>query len=497
MGSVELLRMENISMEFPGVLALSDVHFDLRRGEVHVLLGENGAGKSTLMKILCGVHKRKGGEIYYKGEKFEPIDVHHTQEAGISIIYQELNLVSHLSVAENIFIGAQPKGPLGIDWNKMYRNAQAVLDELHVDINPRTLIKNLGVAQQQMVEVAKALTSNVDILIMDEPTSSLTDKEIKELFRTINDLKAKGVGIIYISHRLEEIQEIGDRATVFRDGQFVETLDFKEKEVDLNEIIKLMVGRDLTEKFPKETVPIGDELFRAENITSKLLKDCSFSVKSGEILGIAGLMGAGRTELMRAITGADKRTGGEVYMRGEKLTIKSFRDAVKYKIGFLTEDRKTQGLVLIFSVASNITLAGLDKICRYGALSLKAEKEIAQKMIGDIRIKTPSLRQRVVNLSGGNQQKVVLAKWLFTECDLLIFDEPTRGIDVGAKVEIYKLMVELVKKGAAIIMVSSELPEILGMSDRVIVMHEGKISGEYKREDATQEKILHAATGGQ
>ena len=497
MNSTELLRMEGISMEFPGVLALSDVHFDLRRGEVHVLLGENGAGKSTLMKILCGVHKRKSGEIYYKGEAFEPIDVHHTQKAGISIIYQELNLVSHLSVAENIFIGAQPKGPLGIDWGRMYRDAQAILDELHVDINPRALIKHLGVAQQQMVEVAKALTSNLDILIMDEPTSSLTDKEIKELFRTINNLKAKGVGIIYISHRLEEIQEIGDRATVFRDGQFVETLDFNEKAVDLDEIIKLMVGRDLTEKFPKESVPIGEELLRAENITSKLLKGCSFSVKSGEILGIAGLMGAGRTELMRAITGADKRTGGEVYMRGEKITIKSFRDAVRHKIGFLTEDRKTQGLVLIFSVASNITLAGLDKICRGGALSLKAEREIAQKMIGDIRIKTPSLSQRVVNLSGGNQQKVVLAKWLFTECDVLIFDEPTRGIDVGAKVEIYKLMVELVKKGAAIIMVSSELPEILGMSDRVLVMHEGKISGEYTREEATQEKILHSATGGQ
>jgi len=379
----------------------------------------------------------------------------------------------------------------------MYRDAKRVLDELHVDINPRTLIKNLGVAQQQMVEVAKALTTNVDILVMDEPTSALTEKEIKELFRTINELKAKGVGIIYISHRLEEIHQIGDRATILRDGRYVDTLCYKQKDVDLDEIIKLMVGRDLTEKFPKEHVPIGEELLRVEDITTDMLKGCSLSVRSGEILGVAGLMGAGRTELMRAITGADKRTGGNIYLRGKKIPVKSFGDAVKHKMGFLTEDRKMQGLVLIFSVASNITLAGLGKICKNGVLSLKMEKEVAGKMVDSVQIKTPSLRQRAINLSGGNQQKVVLSKWLFTECDILIFDEPTRGIDVGAKVEIYKLMIELAKKGSAIIMVSSELPEILGMADRIIVMYDGRISGEYTREEATQEKILHSATGGQ
>jgi ribose transport system ATP-binding protein len=493
-----LVKMNNISMEFPGVKALDDVDFDLKKGEVHVLLGENGAGKSTLMKILCGVYKKKSGYIELKGKKVDIKDVHQAQGLGISIIYQELNLIPYLTVAENIFIGRQPMHNGMVHWNKMYEDAAVILKKLNVDIDPRTKVLNLGIAQQQMVEVAKATSVNADVLIMDEPTSALTEKEIKELFRTMHALKKSGVGIIYISHRLDELKQVGDRATVLRDGKYIDTIEFENGNVDLDQIIKLMVGRDLVSKFPPKDTVIGEEIFRVENISTKgFLKNCSFNVKSGEILGVAGLMGAGRTELMRAVTGADKKESGDVYIRGEKVIIKNFGDAVDNRIAYLSEDRKGQGLVLIFDVKQNITLANLDNIKKNGLLNLKKEKEDALELVEALNIKTPSIGQKVKNLSGGNQQKVVVAKWLYTECDILIFDEPTRGIDVGAKVEIYKLMLELAKEGKAIIMISSELPEVLGMSDRIVVMHEGEISGELSIEEADQVKILYLATGGE
>ncbi|MGI6170030.1 MAG: sugar ABC transporter ATP-binding protein [Christensenellales bacterium] len=493
-----LLNMLNVTMEFPGVLALDNVCFNLRRGEVHVLLGENGAGKSTLMKILSGAYKKTRGTIIYKGETIDIHDVHHAQELGIGIIYQELNLLHNLSVAENIYVGRQPKTKSGkIDWKRMYNDAANLLDELGVDLDPRAPVRDLGVGQQQMVEVAKAVSKNVDVLIMDEPTSSLTEKEIEQLFKLIKDLKAKGVGIIYISHRLEELERIGDRATVLRDGQYIETVVFDGKP-DLDYLIKLMVGRDLAEKYPKQKVPIGDVVFEAKDVCSKKynLKPCSFHVRSGEILGVAGLMGAGRTELMRVVTGADHMDSGKINLHGKEVRFRNFGDAVRNRLGFLTEDRKGQGLVLSFDVKTNITLAAREKVVKRGIIDLKLERSVGSQMVDALRIKTPNLRQRVNFLSGGNQQKVVLAKWLYMDCDVLIFDEPTRGIDVGAKVEIYNLMTELAKRGAAIIMVSSELPEVLGMSDRIIVMHEGKITGEMMREEADQEKILYCATGG-
>ncbi len=497
MANQSLVKMKNISMDFPGVKALDNVDFELRAGEVHVLLGENGAGKSTLMKILCGVHKKQTGTIEFKDQEVEIKDVHHAQNLGISIIYQELNLIPHLTVAENIFIGRQPMHKGMVNWSKMYEDAAKILEALNVDINPRAKIVDLGIAQQQMVEVAKATSVNADVLIMDEPTSALTEKEIKELFRTVHTLKKKGVGIIYISHRLEEIKEVGDRATVLRDGKFIKTIEFKDGVVDLDNIIKLMVGRDLLHKFPKKDTTIGEEIFRVENISTKgFLKGCSFNVKSGEILGVSGLMGAGRTELMRAITGADKRESGDVFIRGEKVEIKNFGDAVKHRIAYLSEDRKGQGLVLVFDVKQNITLANLDNLKKGGRLNLQKEKTDARELVEALSIKTPSIKQKVKFLSGGNQQKVVVAKWLYTQCDVLMFDEPTRGIDVGAKLEIYKLMLDLARNGKAIIMISSELPEILGMSDRIVVMHEGKVAGELSIGEADQVKILYLATGG-
>jgi ribose transport system ATP-binding protein len=425
----------------------------------------------------------------------EAENVYQAQAAGISTIYQELNLIPYLSVAENIFLGDIPRKGIGLDWKGVYRRAQKILEDLHLDLNPRTPVKKLGVAQQQMIEVAKAVSRKVEVLIMDEPTSSLTDKEIEELFNIIARLKAKGVGIVYISHRMEELLQIGDRVTILRDGKYIETLNITP-DMNIDGLIRSMIGRDLTEQYPKEKLNIGNELLRVEHINTNKLKDCSFHVRGGEILGFAGIMGAGRTELMRALTGADPRRSGDIYLRGAKIRINSFRDAVRNKIGLLTEDRKGQGLVLKFDVRKNITLAGLSKICAGGVLSLKRENFAAQKMVDALRVKTPYLSQRAVNLSGGNQQKVVLAKWLFAGCDVIIFDEPTRGIDVGAKVEIYKLMIQEARRGAAVIMVSSELPEIIGMSDRVIVMQNGRISGELSGEEITQDTIIKLATGG-
>lgn len=490
-----VVSMKNISIEFPGVKALDNVSFELRKGEVHVLLGENGAGKSTLMKILAGVYKRTSGEILYKGQPVEYASPKQAMDAGIATVYQELNLIPYLTVAENIFIGRQPMKKGFVDWKSMISHTRGILDTLESDISPMCIVSTLSVAEQQMVEIAKAISKSSDVIIMDEPTSALTEREIDELFAAIRRLTKSGVSIIYISHRLEEIKKIGDRATVLRDGKLISTTELKD--VALSELISQMVGRDLDEQFPKEKFKVGEELLRAEHISTKeKLRDCSFTLKGGEILGFAGLVGSGRTELMRAVTAADKRTAGEIYLRGKKVNIGKFKDAVKNGIGLLTEDRKNQGLVLMMSVRSNITLVSLERVMDGIFINYRKEEQVSQEYIEKLNIKTPGSSQTVVNLSGGNQQKVVLAKWLFSQCRIIIFDEPTRGIDVGAKVEIYKLMNELVRQGIGVIMISSELPEILGMSDRIIVMHEGRISGELSGAEATQEKILHLATGG-
>ena len=490
------VSMHDISMVFPGVKALEHVHFELRKGEVHVLLGENGAGKSTLMKILAGAYQMTEGRVELFGQAVAFHSPREAIDAGVAIIYQELNLIPYLSVAENIFLGRQPTASGLIRWKQIYEETERLLSELGVDIAPKAPVRELSIAQQQMVEIAKAISLNSGIIIMDEPTSALTEKEIDELFSAIRRLTAKGVGIVYISHRLEELGQIGDRATVLRDGKYIATVNIAD--VTLDDLIGMMVGRELQEKFPKQAVPIGEEALRAEHISTKgKLHDCSFAVRRGEILGVAGLMGAGRTELMMAVTGADPRTAGEVYIWGKRASIRSFRDAVSQGIGLLSEDRKGQGLILGMDVQTNISLVSLDKIKRGPLLSYRKEGQAAQRYVDSLDIKTNSLKKQVKFLSGGNQQKVVLAKWLFSDCDIIIFDEPTRGIDVGAKTEIYRLMIDLARRGAAIIMVSSELPEVLGMSDRIIVMCEGRITGELSREEATQEKILYFATAGE
>ncbi len=489
-----LVSMEDITKEFPGVKALDKVNFNLKKGEVHVLLGENGAGKSTLMKILCGAYPKDSGKIYIDNDEVNFTNVKDAKDAGVSIIYQELNLISNLTIAENIFIGEEPIKNGIIDWKSMYQESQKYLDNLKLNISSKSKIKDLGIAEQQMIEVARSLSKNSKLIIMDEPTSALTDTEIQELFRTIRDLKAQGVGIIYISHRLEELTEIGDRVTVLRDGKYIQTKEIKD--VTKDDLIHMMVGRNLKNQYPKVQVDIGDELLRVEGISTKdKLNNCSFSLKKGEILALSGLMGAGRTELARALIGADPIISGEVYINGEKISIKSPEDAVKNRIGYLPEDRKAHGLVLGLSVDKNITLGGLKQIKQNGILNLKREKEISAELVESLQVKTPNLSQKVKFLSGGNQQKVVTAKWLFTETDILIFDEPTRGIDVGAKVEIYKIMCELVKQGKAIILISSELPEVLGMGDRVLVMGDGEIKAQLCREHATQDKILEFAIG--
>lgn len=489
-----IVELKGVTKEFPGVLALSNVDFDLFSGEVHVLLGENGAGKSTLIKILSGVHPKNGGKIFLKGVETEingPLDA---IKNGISTIYQEFNLVPALSVAENIYLGREKiKGKL-IDWNTMYQEADKLLESLNISMSSKIKVKELGVAEKQMVEIAKALSVNAEILILDEPTAVLTDKEIDKLFSIIKTLKEQGVGIIYISHRLEEIPIIGDRVTVLRDGCLVGTLGIDEGDMDT--WIKMMVGRDLKDKFPTRQVDIGEEVLRVEGLTRDgVLEDISFNLRRGEILGLSGLVGAGRTELARAIIGADDITAGKIFLSGKEIEIKTPADAVNYKISYLPEERKTHGLVMALSVKHNMTMAALPMLSRFNIIKKNEEDEMANTYVDKLSIKTPSLDRKVLYLSGGNQQKVVIAKWLCAGSDIFIFDEPTRGIDVGAKFEVYQLMNELVKQGAAVIMISSELPEILGMSDRVIVMRKGRKTGEFNKEDATQEKILSKAWG--
>ena len=493
-----ILEMQDITVEFPGVLALDKARFEARRGEVHVLLGENGAGKSTIMKVLAGVNTNYSGTVKLKGEEIVCTGIDEQRMRGVSIIFQEMNLLKNLTVAENIFMGRQPKTRSGnIDWKGMNQKAKELLDSIHADISEKTLISRLSVGQMQLVEIAKALSFESDIIIMDEPTSALTEKEVDSLFSIIHRLREQDKAIVYISHRMEEIMKIGDRVTIFRDGQYITTLNIKETSIDA--MVTQMVGREMTDYYPKVAVSPKAVLLEAKNIVQgKTLKNVSFYARAGEITGFYGLMGAGRTELMRAIFGADPFDSGEVLVRNEKKTIRSCRDGKQNGIALLTEDRKHQGLILEFDLNTNISLANLDTAMGKLGIDMGKELENNQKLADAIRVKTPSLKQKAKNLSGGNQQKVVICKWLNTDSDIIIFDEPTRGIDVGAKVEIYRIMNDLKAAGKAVIVVSSELTECMGISDRIYVMHEGFITGILEPGDMpglTEDTVIKYATG--
>lgn len=490
-----VLSMKGITKSFPGVRALKSVDFDLRQGEVHALVGENGAGKSTLMKILSGLYRADEGEIWLKGKKVTVGGIRAMLDAGVSVIYQELNLIRQLSVAENIFIGREPLHPGGfIDWKKMNSDVRNLMKPFNIDIDPRTKIYMLSPAYQQVVEIAKALSLQSDILVMDEPTAPLTGNEVNKLFDIIHNLKQRGVSIIYISHRLEEIPQVADRVTVLRDGEKILTKPLAE--FSTSEIIKHMVGRTLTEQYPKISIPAGEEVLRVEGLTKKgYCSNVSFNVRKGEIVGFTGLVGAGRTEIMQTIYGRMRKDSGKIFIDGKEVRIRNTRDAVRKGIGLIPEERKRQGLILDLSVFDNAALTILDKESVFGFLKKKGLKDLVGKMIDVMGIKTPSAKQLVRYLSGGNQQKIILAKWFLRNCKVYIFDEPTRGIDVGAKVEIYKLMQSLAKDGAAVIMVSSELPEVLNMSDRVEVVFGGQIVKEFRREELDSETVMGYALG--
>jgi ribose transport system ATP-binding protein len=497
MPSAQLLSLTGVSKEFPGVKALNNVHFDLNEGEVHAIVGENGAGKSTLMKILSGIYKKDAGDITYKGKSVSIPNPLEAQKLGISIIHQELNLMPHLTVAENIFIGREDRRPGGIFLDNVKLNDAAVklLAELELKLDPRAIVGELTIAKQQMVEIAKAVSYRGSVIIMDEPTSSLTPAETDALFKIIRTLKAAGKGVIYISHRLEELDVITDRITVLRDGEYVKTL--QTSETDIPEVISLMVGRKVEQDQRPTNRNIGSEvILRVEDLSDhRLLRDISFELRKGEILGFAGLMGAGRTELARAIIGADPKTSGKIILRGQEVKIKQPSDAVDAGIGYLSEDRKRFGLLLIQNVTFNIVLSSISRFSnKFGFLKMKSAAGIARDAIAQLRVRTPSERQYVKNLSGGNQQKVVIAKWLTRNCDVLIFDEPTRGIDVGAKDEIYQLLTKLSNEGKSIIMISSELPEVLRLSDRIAVMCNGRLTGIIDNKDANQKVIMELAT---
>ena len=494
MGEV-ILTMKDIDKSFPGVHALDHVDFELKRGEVHALMGENGAGKSTLMKVLTGIYTKDSGTITYEGREVEFHNTHDAQAAGIVIVHQELNMVGDLTVAQNIFIGREFKKGFMIDDRKMIQESKKLFDELHINIDPKAKMSDLTVGKQQMCEIAKAISHQAKVIIFDEPSAALTEKEIEDLFAIIRDLRKQNLGIIYISHRMDEIKVITDRVTVMRDGAYVGTLITDE--CTKEDIINMMVGRVIYEDPKTHSMVPADApvVLKVEHLNAgKMVQDVSFELRKGEILGFSGLMGAGRTETARALFGADPKTGGDIYINGKKVTINSPEDAVKNGIGYLSEDRKRFGIVVQKTITENSTLATLPKYMSGLFINKSAEKEVTEQYIKELDTKTPSADQLVVNLSGGNQQKVVIAKWLVRNCDILIFDEPTRGIDVGAKNEIYKLMNRLASEGKSIIMISSEMTEILRMSDRIIVMCEGKKTGEISIEEATQEAIMDKAT---
>ena len=499
MMTTPFLQLKNVSKAFPGVQALDDISIDIYNGEIHALLGENGAGKSTLIKLLTGVHSWDSGTITFDGVEITALNPSQAiHDLGIVPIYQELNLIPGLDVAENIFLGREilaNKRFKIINRKEIVQRTISILETLDQKISPTALINTLGVGKQQMVEVAKALSIEARLLILDEPTASLGEDETEDLFRVMRQLKSQGVTIIFISHKLEEAQRISDRLTILRDGKKIITTD--SKDVSKEDIISYMVGRKLGDQYPKMDTIAGDLALEVRHLSTKnLLQDISFSAYRGQVLGVAGLVGAGRTEMARAIVGADPRTSGSIHINGAEVQIDSPKDALNNGLALLTEDRKSQGLFLGNTVLFNTTIANLRKYIQKLLIDITRQKHDASEVVQQLGVKTPSLNTMILQLSGGNQQKAVIGKWLNTDADIFIFDEPTRGIDVGAKIEVYNIINELISNGAAVIMISSELPEILGMSDRIIVLSEGRLTAKFSREEATQEKIMAAATGG-
>ena len=495
-----LLNMQKISKSFPGVRALDEVDLEVYEGEVLALVGENGAGKTTLMEILnphpapTGFYKQDSGRIFLRGEEIHPRNPGEAQALGISFIHQHFNLAPNLTVAENIFLGREPrrfKALRIVDKEEMQRKTGEILDLLGVDISPGALVGSLSVAQRQIVEIAKALSRDASLIIMDEPTSALDRDETERLFSIVRRLKSREISTIFITHRLEEVFEIADRVVVLRDGRRVGAMNISD--ADMDTVVRMMVGRELT-MFPKQPAEIGDAIMEVEGLSRDgVLQNISFQLRKGEILGVAGMVGAGRTEMARALFGIDKRDSGRIYIDGQEVRITSPRDALRAGMGLVPEDRQLQGLILLMAVKENVTLPGLDRISRWGVINRSKEREIADYYVDKLMIQTPSIHQPVIGLSGGNQQKVVLAKWLALKPRVLVLDEPTRGIDVGAKADVHALMSEIAGQGIGIVMISSEMPEILGMSDRIIVMAEGRIAGEFTREEADQEKIMNCA----
>ncbi|EGK07417.1 sugar ABC transporter ATP-binding protein [Kroppenstedtia eburnea] len=493
-----LLEMTQIQKSFSGVQVLTDAGFSLDRGEVHALMGENGAGKSTLMKILGGIYRKDGGRVMVSGVERDISNPREATGLGIAMIHQELNLIPHLSVMENLFLGREfVFGRTGwIRWNRMKAEAKKWLEQLEMDLDPSVQTGDLSVGQQQMVEIAKALSLEAKILVLDEPTAALTNREIESLFNVIRSLKKQGVGMIYISHRMEEIFEICDRITVMRDGETVGTRI--SSETDMNELVRMMVGREIKNRYPRNPVPPGEERLSVEGLTRKgEVKDVTFSIRQGEIVGLAGLMGAGRTETADLLFGIRKPDGGTIRIDGQEVRIRRPEDAIRHGIAYVTEDRKQEGLVLPLSVRENLSLPNLPSLSSWGVIHRQKEARLTEETVKTLSVKTSGPEQEIRTLSGGNQQKVVIGKWLATSPRVLILDEPTRGVDIGAKEEIYRLMDRLAREGLAILLISSDLPEVLGMSDRVLVMHEGRVTGRFEKGEATQENVMRAASGGE
>lgn len=493
--SGNILEIKNLTKVYPGVVALNDVSFSVKKGEVHAIVGENGAGKSTLIKTISGAVAPDGGTIVFDGKEYTSLNPKLSTSIGIGVVYQEFNLVPALTVAENIFLGNYYGNGVLVDFKEMNKRAVEAMEKIGVMIPPEKSVWELTVGHQQIVEITRSLVKDIKLLIMDEPSAPLTKSEVQQMFNIVRKLKEQGITIIYISHRLEEIFELADRVTVLRDGQYITTLNIKE--TNTNELIKFMVGRELGDDYPKRTKPVGEEVLRVENLSGNGVKDINFTLHKGEILGFAGLLGCGRTETMELLTGVVKKTSGKVYLKGKEVEIKSPNDAFKKGIGLIPEDRKRQGLILPFTIRWNIGMSCLKKKLTRKNLVVdeKKENDLALEYVDKLRIKTPSIFQLAMNLSGGNQQKVVVAKVLATDVEIMIFDEPTRGIDVGAKQEMYKLIRKLTDEGKSVILISSEMNEVIGLSDRIVVLSEGKQMGILERKDFDQERILALASG--
>jgi len=489
----KLLELKGVTKTFPGVIALDNVDFRVYKGRIMALAGENGAGKSTLMKVITGIYTKDKGEIVYKGKNINFSGITDSIEAGIGIIHQELNLLPELSIMENIFLGREIVNSIGkIDYKVMKMETLTILEKLGVDYDPYTKVGKLSIAEQQMVEIAKVLSQNAKLIIMDEPTDALTEKETEKLFKIIKELKESGTGIVYISHRLKEIFEICDDITIFRDGKYIDEKEVSD--IDENQLIELMVGRKLENYFPRDEIELGDEILEIKNISNKYVHDVSFKLKKGEILGISGLVGAGRTELCKTLMGSIKKDSGEIILNRKNLKINSEEEALKQHLFYVSEDRKKDGLILGMSVKENMSLSAIRRFeNKFLKINFKKEEKLVDSYISKFKIKTPGMEQLIKNLSGGNQQKIAIGKALMTEPEILILDEPTRGIDVGAKRDIYLLINELKKTGISIILISSEMPEIIGLSDRILVMSNGKITAEFDRKEVTQEKLMKAA----